>query len=48
MQEFRPLSSQFESERPPFTRPAFLEALIEFIVGDDQVSLNFEIVLSLI
>lgn len=32
-----PAPSLFESERPTYSKKAFIDAIVEFIVGDDQV-----------
>jgi hypothetical protein len=37
-----PADTPLESERPEYSKNAFVDALIEFIVGDDQVSVYFE------
>jgi hypothetical protein len=42
VQKFRtePDATPLESERQEFTKEAFVEAVLEFIVGDDQVSMG--------
>jgi hypothetical protein len=35
-----PQKTQLEAARPEFSKEAFLDALVEFIVADDQVSFN--------
>jgi hypothetical protein len=37
-----PGDTPLESERPDYSKSAFVDALVEFIVGDDQVSVHFE------
>ena len=36
-----PADTPLESEHPEYTKEAFVEAMIEFIVGDDQVCPDF-------
>ena len=36
-----PADTPLESERPKYTKEAFVEAILEFIVGDDQVCAYF-------
>jgi hypothetical protein len=38
-----PQQTQLEAARPEFSKEAFLDALVEFIVADDQVSLILSI-----
>jgi hypothetical protein len=42
VQKFRnePADTPLESERPDYSKSAFVDALVEFIVGDDQVSVH--------
>ena len=35
-----PEDTPLESERPKYSKEAFVDALVEFIVGDDQVCAN--------
>jgi len=43
VKQFRqePVDTPLESERPEYSKEAFVEAILEFIVGDDQVSAYF-------
>ena len=36
-----PADTPLESERPEYSKGAFVDALVEFVVGDDQVSIHF-------
>jgi hypothetical protein len=38
-----PVDTPLESERPEYSKEAFVEAILEFIVGDDQVCAYFPI-----
>jgi hypothetical protein len=36
-----PATTSLESERPPYSKEAFIDALVNFVVGDDQVRFQF-------
>jgi hypothetical protein len=36
-----PATTSLESERPQYSKEAFIEALVDFVVGDDQVHFLF-------
>ena len=37
-----PISTQLEAERPEYSKEAFIDAIVDFVVGDDQVSDDFD------
>jgi hypothetical protein len=39
VQKFRkePAATPLESERPQYSKEAFIDAIVDFVVGDDQV-----------
>lgn len=43
VRQFRkePASTQSESEQPPYSKEAFIDAIVDFVVGDDLVSVKF-------
>lgn len=42
IREFRnqPAATPLESERPEYSKEAFIDAIVDFVVGDDQVSVS--------
>ena len=42
-----PPATQLESERPEYSKEAFIDALVDFIVGDDLVCHKFYFILKI-
>lgn len=39
-----PPSTSLESERPEYSKEAFIDAIVDFVVGDDQVCGKFHLI----